>query len=327
MSPLNVFVLAAGEGRRLLPLSKIFAKPSLPVFNESVLSLVLNRVLKLDGYVAVNAFHLATQIKDICESYSPQKSIFVSHEDVLLGTGGGIRKLDSRLSAHSGPLLVTNADIVSTIDFAALVSAHKKRGACCTMMLLNQHEAGSTPVFVSRNRQSVLGIGKIESTQDVVDLENPKTYACALVMEAELLEKIPKEPGDLWPALRFAFSRKMEVAAYFQEDLYWRDIGTPQSYSKTCFELASLLKNGSMSRLIEMGFIDDESQWNAMKQCIRGDNENLFFSPNSKFSESVEELSSQLKNTLFISRPQNLENIPLDLRNAQVVKDASIVVV
>lgn len=100
-------VLAAGEGRRLRPLSELLPKPLCPVDNVPLLDRTLERLGALGlcgpGSVAVNACHRAD---DVVEHLAGRA--YPSVERHPLGTGGGVANLARWIDGRD--VLVCNAD-------------------------------------------------------------------------------------------------------------------------------------------------------------------------------------------------------------------------
>ncbi len=101
--------LAAGEGRRLRPLTELRPKPLCPVGNVALLDHALERLAPLTGdgpaNLAVNAFHHAEQIR---QHVGRRATVAVEAGDEALGTAGGVANLLPWLDGR--PALVTNAD-------------------------------------------------------------------------------------------------------------------------------------------------------------------------------------------------------------------------
>jgi NDP-sugar pyrophosphorylase family protein len=107
---LAALVLAAGEGRRLRPLTSIRPKPLCPVNNVPLLELALDEVAALLGPVgpdrlAVNAHHLAEQVA----RYVGDRATLSVEEPTALGTAGAIGNLRGWLDGRS--VLVRNTDV------------------------------------------------------------------------------------------------------------------------------------------------------------------------------------------------------------------------
>ncbi len=128
----SVFVLAAGLGTRLRPLSDHVPKPLVPIGDRPAIAHVLERVKPI-GRVVVNAFHKT----EAMVAYGASAGVDVVCEASLLGTAGGLHHARARLDV--GPVLVWNADIVATVDGEELMTvhavhaAHASDGDCATL--------------------------------------------------------------------------------------------------------------------------------------------------------------------------------------------------
>lgn len=111
-------VLAAGLGTRLGPLTQSIPKPLLPIGNRPLLGLILEKLLEeRAGQLAVNVHHLSDEIIKFINSL-PYK-IHVSHEENILGTAGGVRRVARTLGAAS--VLLVNGDIAGDLPLRDLL--------------------------------------------------------------------------------------------------------------------------------------------------------------------------------------------------------------
>ena len=128
---MKAMILAAGLGTRLRPLTNDRPKALVEVGGRTLLEITLARLRDFGiRDVIINVHHFAERI----ESYLKAKNDFgmhieLSREEVLLDTGGGLKKagyffLDSgkkdagrEVSGREGPFLLHNADVISNIDF------------------------------------------------------------------------------------------------------------------------------------------------------------------------------------------------------------------
>jgi len=116
--PATAFVLAAGLGTRLRPLTLETPKPLLPVGGRPMLDHVLD-LLRRHGHdeVVVNAFWLADRIVEWAAD-KPGVRVVVEAPAVL-GTGGGLKNAAPLLADR---FVVVNGDILSDIDLGALAA-------------------------------------------------------------------------------------------------------------------------------------------------------------------------------------------------------------
>lgn len=98
-APHQAFILAAGFGTRLRPLTETRPKPLVEIHGRSMLARTLDQLgaVGVDD-VVINAHYLGQQIEAFAHEYRaahPDIAITVSHEDPILDTGGGIKKMIS----------------------------------------------------------------------------------------------------------------------------------------------------------------------------------------------------------------------------------------
>lgn len=122
------FVLAAGLGTRLRPLTSHVPKPLVPIGDATALDAVL-ACLVGHGPLVVNAHHLAPAVV----SHGRLRGVHVLEEPRLLGTAGGLANAASALGA--GAVLVWNADILAEVDSQAVVRAHHASGGAATFVV------------------------------------------------------------------------------------------------------------------------------------------------------------------------------------------------
>ena len=125
-------IFAAGLGTRLKPLTDTMPKALVPLAGKTLLQWQIEK-LKAAGItdIVVNVHHFPDQIIDyLRENNQFGCHIQVSDErDMLLETGGGLRKAQPLLTSNlsplaSSPILVCNVDILSNIDIPALLNAY-----------------------------------------------------------------------------------------------------------------------------------------------------------------------------------------------------------
>ncbi|MCC6625508.1 MAG: NTP transferase domain-containing protein [Deltaproteobacteria bacterium] len=121
----QAIVLAAGEGRRLRPLTLTTPKPLVPFFGRPLLDWAIDAVVRAGARrIAVNAWHLADAVAAHVATLArarPELELFVAREPSLLGTGGAVRNLAGWLRPE--PFWVMNSDAVIAEPVASLTRA------------------------------------------------------------------------------------------------------------------------------------------------------------------------------------------------------------
>jgi mannose-1-phosphate guanylyltransferase len=136
MRTLPALVLAAGQGTRLDPLTRLTAKAAVPLGGRTLIEHVLDWV-KDQGVaeVVMNLHHLPATITSVVgDGAHLGLSIRYSWEQPLLGSAGGPRRALPLLA--SDEFLMVNGDTLCTFDVAPMVDAHTRRGADVTMAVV-----------------------------------------------------------------------------------------------------------------------------------------------------------------------------------------------
>ena len=124
----KAMIFAAGLGTRLKPITDSIPKAMLPIAGKPLLQHQLEK-LRDAGLeeIVINVHHFPEQIVSFCrENHDFGLQIHFSDETAqLLETGGGLRKAKELLRPDDEPILVCNVDILSNIDIAALIRAHR----------------------------------------------------------------------------------------------------------------------------------------------------------------------------------------------------------
>ena len=211
-------ILAGGLGTRLAPYTTVLPKPLVPVGERPVLELILQQ-LAAAGFTRVDlcVAHLGELIKAyLTESKAVPDGLEVNYhwEDEPLGTAGAVRDLER----HDGPLLVMNGDILSTLDYAALMDFHAAEGGDLTV--------------ATHTRDVNIPLGVIEGEGAVIEdyVEKPTLhYEVSMgiyVYGPRAVEAIPAGRFD-FPDLVLALIAAGRPVRKFPHDGAWYDIGTP----------------------------------------------------------------------------------------------------
>src|SRR5215207_6320996 len=216
-------VMAAGLGTRLRPLTDFLPKPMMPVANRPVLHHLLNLLHRHDvREVGINLH----AFPDLIQAYfgdgsSLGMTIEWSHEEELLGTAGGTKKLEQFWGGET--ILITSGDGLHDVDVTALLGHHRRTGALATLTVKPVSDPSDYGVVILDRDTRVRGFQEKPRREEArSDLANCGIY----VIQPELLERIPADMfvdfgEDLWPTLVTA---NEEIYAYTTM-AYWNDVG------------------------------------------------------------------------------------------------------
>lgn len=220
---LNAFVLAAGLGERLRPITDYIPKPLLPVLGRSLLSRTLERITALPvRRIGLNLHHKADAIAVWVEASPYRDRVAFFPENPLLGTGGALKNAQSLLV--EGVFLVHNADILTDIDLAALLEAHEASGHIATLAL---HDCPR------HNKVAVDGSGALLTVGENRVIPGARTLAFTgiAVYDAAFLAYLPVGASNVVDAWLAAVSAGHTVGSVDVTGSFWHDLGTPASYA------------------------------------------------------------------------------------------------
>jgi NDP-sugar pyrophosphorylase family protein len=228
---MKAMVLAAGMGTRLRPLTEHRPKALVEIGGRTLLEITLTR-LRTFGVrdVIVNVHHFAAAILDFLKANGNfGMRIEVSREEVLLDTGGGLKKAGWFFleEGKGAPFLLHNVDVISTIDFQRMVQRHKESEALATLAV----QARETSRYLLFNEQLHLCGRRIVPEQKDELVRAPGglqalAFTGVHVISPRLLTMMKEEGAfsiiDLY--LRLAGEGE-NVTGYRADDYYWRDLG------------------------------------------------------------------------------------------------------
>ena len=247
---MQAMILAAGFGTRLRPYSLAKPKPLFPILNRPLLRATINR-LQSSGFqqVTVNCHHLRDQIIDEIEGID---GVIIQDEEVILGTGGGLRQALDLLSDE--PLLVTNGDIYHGVDFGEVYRHHLNTGAQVTMVL---HDA---PRFNTVSAADSCITGFQRARQD-----HCLAYTGIQVINPQLLAEIKSGVYScIIDHYRDMLVSGRVINSVIADDIYWSDMGTPHDY----LALHEALLLGSIPIWPELGVRRPENGLRLDRQCV-----------------------------------------------------------
>ncbi len=244
---MKAMVLAAGLGTRLRPLTDDRPKALVTVAGRTLLELTLSR-LRAFGVreVILNVHHFADMIVDYLQANRNfGMRIEVSREELLLDTGGGLKKaawffLEAGESAHE-PFIVHNVDVLSTVDLARMVRS-------------TPNTTHSPPWPFSRASPratfSSTSMASFAAAASVV-MQNPNSsvrpsrskHSRSLAFTSFRLASSPTCPREgvfsIIPAyLRLAAQGEV-ILAFRSDKSYWRDLGRPENLAEAERDLAN----------------------------------------------------------------------------------------
>jgi NDP-sugar pyrophosphorylase family protein len=230
-------VLAAGLGTRLRPLTNDRPKALVEVGGRTLLEITLARLREFGiREVIINVHHHADLVMERLKAAGNfGMHIEISHEDILLDTGGGLKQAAWFLSQGSGntdtPFVLHNVDIISTIDIQRMVEFHVANKALATLAVQER----PTSRFLLFDEQLRLCNRRSASEQQAEQPgPSPQTRELAFtglhVISSRIFSLLTEEGifSIIPPYLRLA-AQGEKILAFRADECYWRDLGTLES--------------------------------------------------------------------------------------------------
>jgi mannose-1-phosphate guanylyltransferase len=222
---MNVILLAAGRGTRLLPLTTVLPKCLMPVHGRPQLEYWL-RALDATGDVdvIVNTHHLQNLV---CEylAHSPWNGrVRLVHETMLLGTGG---TLLANPFPSEGPVLLVHADNLCGADLRAFMAAHANRspGTVMTMMTFRT-DAPKTCGILDLDGHGVVRAFHEKVANPPGNLANAAVY----IVEPEVVDFIAGLGRTVVDFSTEVIPHFLGRIQSWENDVYHRDIGNVGSF-------------------------------------------------------------------------------------------------
>ena len=217
----NTFVIMAGGlGKRLRPFTKNTPKPMLKIGNKPILEHIILKA-KSNGFknfiISVHYLH-----QKITNYFQDGKKFNVKikyiYEKIPKGTAAGLKKLKIK---NKDPILVTNGDVISNVDYARIIEYHKNNKSDATVVIRN---------ITQKNHY---GVVKLKNTK-VIGFEEKKSFIINIntgiyVLNNNLLRLLNNKHEDMPNFLEKLKKKNKKVIAY---PIYesWVDIGTKLNF-------------------------------------------------------------------------------------------------
>jgi mannose-1-phosphate guanylyltransferase len=231
----DAFILAAGLGTRLRPLTEHRPKPLVPVCGVPLLSYSLAACHKHGlTRVVMNAHWLSDQIEAWAGEHEGIEVHVSTELPDILGTGGGLKKVAEELAPT---FVVLNADVLHDVDLTALRAAVPAGGAA---MALRPHaeDASRYGVVAADAEQIVVELVKVARAEARGAVDRGTHFTGIHALDRATLERVPAGFADI---VRTAYQELVpqRLVAGRRYAGIWLDAGDPAAYLDANLEVLS----------------------------------------------------------------------------------------
>jgi NDP-sugar pyrophosphorylase family protein len=245
---MKAMVLAAGLGTRLRPMTDSRPKALVEVSGRTLLEITLTRLREFGvNEVIVNVHHFADMVVDYLKSKNNfGMRIEISREEVLLDTGGGLKRAawffledSERLDE---PFILHNVDVISSIDLRRMVNFHTEKQALATLAVKDR-ETSRYLLFDERDQLCGRRSKPDLKTELVSPAKNPQAVAFSgiHVISPRLLPRIKEEGAfSIINSYLNLAAQGGKILAFHADQYFWRDLGKPEHLIQAEMDLKSI---------------------------------------------------------------------------------------
>ena len=231
---MRAMILAAGLGTRLRPLTDNRPKALVEVAGRTMLEITLSRLCSFGvREVIINVHHFADMILEYLKANDNfGMHIDVSREEVLLDTGGGLKKaayfFPEDPNGFEKPFILHNVDVMSTIDLRRMVQFHIENHALATLAVQNRE---TSRYLLFDEQLQLCGRRSGQDQKEEFGRSQPVqalAFSGIHIISPRLFAMIIEEGtfSIITSYLRLA-ARGEKILAFWADEYYWRDLGTP----------------------------------------------------------------------------------------------------
>jgi len=234
----QAFVLGAGLGKRLRPLTDDLPKPLVPIFQKPMITFAFDHLIDLgiESFV-INTHLLPEQFANafVNRTYR-DRPLRLVHEPELLGTGGGIKNIEPHLK--SAPFIAYSGDVLTDIDLQPLIDEHFRCGNDVTLAL---RDTGLAAAVAFRN-------GRVIDISNRYGMAGNYDFANIAVWNPEIFERIPANRRiSFIPIIADWIGAGGKIGGVVLNDGKWFNIGSRTQY----LEIHRVIADGWRPRYVE----------------------------------------------------------------------------
>jgi NDP-sugar pyrophosphorylase family protein len=230
MRKINVLILAAGLGERLLPITSYIPKPLIPVLGKPVMAYVLDRLSSLPlNYIGINLHYKKDAIEAWVSQNPLKEKIRLFPEKIMLGTGGALKNAEAFLKERT--FLVHNSDIITDINLEQLLDFHLKSNNLATLCA---HDYPEFNCLVTDTDGYLKSVSRSKSKS--AEKGHMLAFTGIALYEPQFLDYLSKGHSNVVNAWLDAVNDGQTIGIYEAKGNRWSDIGTPGTYASLVFE-------------------------------------------------------------------------------------------
>lgn len=276
---MKAFILCAGLGKRLKPITEEIPKPLIPILGKPLIFYTFEKLKEINiKEIGINLHWLPEKIKNFLQNFKNDFNFHFFYEKELLDTGGALKNAKDFLKDDD--FIVINGDIIFDFSLKELLKFHKENENYGTILITDNKKTNN---LIISKEGDLLSISKKFS-------KNYKTFCGIAIYKSEILNLLEKKIFSIKEIWEKAIEKKLKIKTFFIEPDKWKECGNINFYVKTL--IYYLKKRG------EKNFISENLKMKNLK--LEGFN---IIEENTKIKENL-----KLKNCILFSEAEVKEN-------------------
>lgn len=231
---MKAIIFAAGLGTRLGQMTAHQPKALVKLGEKPLLEWVIKKISR-EGFqqIIINLHHFPNQIREaVAQMDIPAAEISFSDEsELLLETGGGLKKAAWFFAPDKEPFLIHNSDVISQVNLKSMLEYHLQSGAGITVAVSPRNSHRS---FLFNSHGRLCGWQNTQTNQQRISipLDNPRqlSFSGIHIMNPEILHMLPTKDRFSLTDFYLNVAPEVPIMAYEHAPDIWFDMGKESNY-------------------------------------------------------------------------------------------------
>lgn len=235
------FILCAGHGTRLRPLTLYTPKPVLDLGGITVLEHIVLKFRMIGiNEIALNLHHLAEKIVEFLKERDFGVSLKFYYEKEILDTGGALKNIED---FATDDVIVHNGDILTEFELKEVIDYHKKNENDVTLCVMEREGSRKLTFDKEMNLKGWINTEKNIYEGEIKD-KLRYSFTGVHIISPRIFNFMP--PEDKFPVFDFYIKnlQNLKIKGYAVKPDYWFDIGTAEKLEKARNFVSDKFKKG-----------------------------------------------------------------------------------
>lgn len=228
---MKAFILAAGIGSRLLPLTKNNPKAIIKIQGIPMIDLIIKRLIKYGyNHIIINLHHFGEKIEDHCKSQNNfGVHIDFIYEEKLLNTGGAVKNA-AHLLLDTNPVLLHNVDALSDINLFDFLKNHHLNQAKVSLAVQNRKT--DRYLLFDESNQRLVGWKNIKTNEIILQhivkgKIVPMAFSGIHLLSQDVIKHIAQNKETVFSITKYyvEYCKQFNINGFYHNQSFFMDLG------------------------------------------------------------------------------------------------------